>query len=38
LNQVAQNTCSTIYQVKQNLLDNYMQAQLRNPSIPMLPA
>ena len=38
LNQVAQDTKSTIYQLKQGLLDDYMKSQLRNPSISILPA
>ena len=38
LNQLAQETHSTIYQLKQGLLDDYMRQQLREPSIPMLPA
>lgn len=32
---VAQQTASTIYQVKQGLLDDYMCSQLRSPAIPM---
>lgn len=35
LKQVAQETASTIYQLKQGLLDDYMRAQLRSPAIPM---
>ena len=38
LNKVAQDAKSTIYQIKQRLLDDYMKTQLRNPSIPILPA
>jgi hypothetical protein len=38
LNQFAQATQTTIYQVKQGLLRDYMRDQLRNPSIPMHPA
>jgi hypothetical protein len=38
LNQFAQETQSTIYQVKQGLLDDYMRHQLRHPSIPIFPA
>ena len=38
LNQIAQETQTTIYQLKQGLLSNYMKHQLRNPSISMLPA
>jgi hypothetical protein len=33
LKQVAQQAASTIYQLKQGLLDDYMRAQLRSPSI-----
>ena len=33
LNQIAQDTHTTIYQMKQNLLGNYMRNQLANPSI-----
>jgi hypothetical protein len=35
LNQLAQQTASTIYQLKQGLLDDYMRAQLRSPTIQM---
>jgi hypothetical protein len=35
LKQVAQETASTIYQLKQGLLDDYMRSQLRSPAIPM---
>lgn len=38
LDKVAQDAKSTIYQIKQRLLDDYMKTQLRNPSIPILPA
>jgi hypothetical protein len=38
LNQVAQQTQKTVYQLKQGLLDTYMRQQLRHPSISMLPA
>jgi hypothetical protein len=37
-NQLAQAAETTIYQLKQGLLDEYMRQQLRNPSIPILPA
>jgi len=36
LKQVAQDTASTLYQLKQRLLDDYMRSQLRSPAIPML--
>ena len=35
LKQVAQQTTSTIYQLKQGLLDDYMRSQLRSPAIQM---
>ena len=35
LKQVAQQTASTIYALKQGLLDDYMRAQLRSPTIQM---
>jgi hypothetical protein len=35
LKQVAQETASTLYQLKQGLLDDYMRAQLRSPAIHM---
>ncbi len=35
LKQVAQETASTIYQLKQGLLDDYMRFQLRSPAIQM---
>jgi hypothetical protein len=35
LKQVAQDTASTIYQLKQGLLDDYMPSQLRSPAIKM---
>lgn len=35
LKQVAQETASTIYALKQALLDDYMRAQLRSPTIQM---
>ena len=35
LKQVAQETASTIYQLKQGLLDDYMRSQLRSPAIKM---
>lgn len=35
LKQVAQETASTLYQLKQGLLDDYMRAQLRSPAIRM---
>jgi len=35
LKQVAQETASTIYQLKQRLLDDYMRSQLRSPAIKM---
>jgi len=38
LNQFAQQSGSTIYQVKIGLLDDYMRHQLSHPSISMLPA
>ncbi len=34
--QVAQQTASTIYQLKQGLFDDYMRSQLRSPSLKML--
>lgn len=34
-NHLAQQTASTIYQLKQGLLDDYMTSQLRSPAIPM---
>lgn len=36
LKQVAHDTASTIYRLKQGLLDDYMRAQLRSPAIKML--
>jgi hypothetical protein len=36
LNQIAQMTCHSIYQLKLGLLDDYMRQQLREPSISML--
>jgi hypothetical protein len=36
LKQVAQDTASTLYQLKQGLLDDYMRSQLRSPAIHML--
>lgn len=38
LNQFARNAHTTIYQIKQGLLSDYMRTQLRQPSIPMRPA
>ena len=38
LNQLAQDTDTTIYQLKQGLLSDYMRLQLRQPSISMLAA
>ena len=38
LNQLAQDTDTTIYQLKQGLLSDYMHHQLRQPSISMLSA
>jgi hypothetical protein len=38
LNHLAQATDTTIYQLKQGLLDSYMRDQLRRPSISMLSA
>lgn len=38
LNQFAQVAQTNIYQIKQGLLSNYMRAQLRKPSISILPA
>jgi hypothetical protein len=38
LNQLAQEAQTTIYQIKQGLLRDYMRQQLRQPSISMLPA
>lgn len=35
LKQVAQQTTSTLYQLKQGLLDEYMRSQLRSPAIRM---
>jgi hypothetical protein len=35
LKQVAEETASTIYQLKQGLLDEYLCSQLRSPTIPM---
>jgi len=35
LKQVAQDTASTIYQLKQGLLDDYIRSQLRSPAIKM---
>lgn len=35
LKHVAQETASTIYQLKQGLLDDYMRSQLRSPAIKM---
>jgi hypothetical protein len=35
LKQVAQETASTLYQLKQGLLDDYMRSQLRSPTIQM---
>jgi len=35
LKQVAQETASNIYQLKQGLLDDYMRSQLRSPAIQM---
>jgi hypothetical protein len=35
LKQVAQQTASTIYQVKHSLLDDYMVSQLRSPAVTM---
>jgi hypothetical protein len=35
LKQIAQETASTIYQLKQGLLDDYMRSQLRSPAIQM---
>ncbi len=36
LKQVAQETASTLYQLKHGLLDDYMRSQLRSPAIQML--
>ncbi len=36
LKQVAHETASTLYRLKQGLLDDYMRAQLRSPAIRML--
>ena len=36
LKQVAQETASTLYQLKQGLLDDYLRSQLRAPAIKML--
>jgi len=38
LNQISQVTQTNVYHIKQGLLRDYMIDQLRNPSIPMLPA
>lgn len=38
LTQIAQATSSNVYRLKQGLLDDYMQQQLREPSLTMLPA
>jgi len=38
LNQLAQHPWTSIYQLKQGLLDDYMREQLRHPSIPVLSA
>jgi hypothetical protein len=38
LNQLAQQTRTNVYQIKQGLLDSYMRQQLRQPSISILPA
>ncbi|MBX2998769.1 MAG: transposase [Caldilineaceae bacterium] len=38
LNQIALQTQKTVYQIKQGLLDDYMRAQLRLPSISIRPA
>jgi hypothetical protein len=38
LNQLAQQTQTNVYQLKQGLLDSYVCAQLRQPSISMVPA
>jgi IS4 transposase len=35
LKQVAHETASTLYQIKQGLLDDYMRSQLRSPTIYM---
>lgn len=35
LKQVAQETASTLYALKQGLLDDYMRSQLRSPAFPM---
>jgi hypothetical protein len=35
LKQLAQETASSIYQLKQGLLDDYMRAQLRSPALRM---
>lgn len=37
-NQIAQDTQTNVYHIKQGLLRDYMRDQLRNPSISMLPA
>ena len=37
-NQIAQDTQTNIYRIKQDLLRDYMRHQLRDPSISMLPA
>jgi hypothetical protein len=36
--QLAQETQTNVYQIKQGLLDNYMREQLRQPTISILPA
>ena len=36
LKQIAQESATTIYQLKQGLLDEYMRSQLRSPAIQML--
>ena len=38
LNQLAQDTQTNVYQIKQGLLSDFMREQLRKPSISMLPA
>jgi len=35
LKQLAHETTSTIYRLKQGLLDDYMRAQLRSPALKM---
>ena len=37
-NQIAHNTQTNVYHIKQGLLRDYMRDQLRSPSISMLPA